>query len=85
MNPPSRAHAIRIASFVGARRVVFFVGGVAIVYHEVVIAEAAEPLLFLGGLWLAGAPIADLLDKLRRLAQAPSEGERPPPPEVERK
>ena len=49
-------------------RVASFLGGVAIMYHEVWVAPSAEPLLVFVGLWLAGAPLADLLDQLRRLA-----------------
>lgn len=51
-----------------AIRVASTVAGGAIIYHEVVVAETAEPLLIFVGLWLSGAPIADFLDKLRRLA-----------------
>lgn len=51
-----------------------FVGGVLIIYHEVWVSQSAEPLLVVVGLWLAGAPIADLLDQLRKLAnQVPSD------------
>jgi hypothetical protein len=63
-------------------------GGGAILYHEVYIAQTAEPLLVFVGLWLAGAPIADLLDKLRRLAMTvndepvPQVPEPPKPPEL---
>jgi hypothetical protein len=53
--------AIRIASTLA---------GAGIIYHEVVVTETAEPLLVFVGLWLSGAPIADFLDKLRRLASA---------------
>lgn len=71
-----------------AVRAASFVGGVAILYHEVVIAETGEWLFVFVGLWLAGAPVADLLDKLRRLARLP--GDAPPPetpeapPEIKR-
>lgn len=67
-------HLIRAASFCG---------GAAIIHHEVWTAETAEPLLFFGGLWLAGAPIAEFLDKLRRFATLPAEVETEPPIEVE--
>jgi hypothetical protein len=52
-----------------------FVGGVLIIYHEVWISQSAEPLLVVVGLWLAGAPVADLLDQLRRLANQVPSGE----------
>ena len=55
-------------------RLASFVGGVLIIYHEVWISTSAEPLLVFVGLWLAGAPIADLLDQLRKIA-LPSERE----------
>jgi hypothetical protein len=52
-------------------RAISTLGGAGIIYHEVWVADSAEPLLVFVGLWLAGAPIADLLDKLRKLADAP--------------
>lgn len=63
-------------------RILSFLGGCAILYHEVAIADTAEPLLVFVGLWLSGAPIADFLDKLRRLAQLPSPNDPPSPPDA---
>lgn len=63
-----------------AVRLASTLAGGGILYHEVWVAESAEPLLVFVGLWLAGAPIADLLDKLRRLAQIAPEAKVPPPP-----
>lgn len=71
----------RLAPFIG--RAIFFLGGSGIIYHEVVISDTAEPLLIFVGLWLAGAPIADFLDKLRRLAQLQEPPEPPPEPQPE--
>lgn len=39
-----------------------------IMYHEVWVSDDSEPLLIFVGLWLCGAPIADFLDKIRRIA-----------------
>jgi hypothetical protein len=70
----ARSHLIRALSTAG--------GGL-ILYHEVWVSSSAEPLLVLVGLWLAGAPIADLLDKLRTLTVEPPKPPNPPsPPEV---
>lgn len=71
----------RLVPFLG--RVVFFLGGTGIIYHEVVVSDTAEPLLIFVGLWLAGAPIADFLDKLRRLAQLQEPPPEPPEPQPE--
>lgn len=46
------------------------VAGAAIIYHEVVIADSAEPLLVLVGLWFLGVPPALFLDGLRRVTEA---------------
>lgn len=46
------------------------VAGAAIIYHEVVIADSAEPLLVLVGLWFLGVPPALFLDGLRRVTDA---------------
>jgi hypothetical protein len=59
------------------------VGGGLILYHEVYVSSTAEPLLVFVGLWLAGAPIADLLDKLRRLAGTVNDEAIPAPPKVD--
>lgn len=63
-------------------RVISFIGGAGIIWHEVWVADSSEPLLVFVGLWLAGAPIADLLDKLRKMAQIESP-ELPEAPEVQ--
>lgn len=66
-------------------RTLTFMGGVAIIYHEVWLATDAQILLVILGLWLCGVPIADFLDKLRKLATLQGEliKEEPPTPDVE--
>lgn len=49
------------------------VGGVAILYHEVYIADSAEPLLVFLGLWLLGIPPALFFDGLRKVTGAVNE------------
>lgn len=73
LNQRFAALAVRIASTVG---------GALILYHEVAVSADSEPFLVFVGLWLAGAPIADLLDKLRRLAMSVREQAVPEPPSV---
>lgn len=63
---PGRPLNQRLAAI--AVRALSMAGGIYILYHEVVVSQTAEALLVFVGLWLAGAPIADLLDKLRQLA-----------------
>lgn len=53
-----------------ATRAAALVAGAAIIYHEVVISESAEPLLIFLGLWLCGIPPAMFLDGLRRITSA---------------
>lgn len=56
----------------GARLLLMFAGGSAILYHEVWVTDSSEPILVIVGLWLTGAPIAEFLDKLRRIAALPA-------------
>lgn len=50
--------------------------GVAILYHEVWVADTAEPLLVFLGLWFVGIPPAMFFDGLRKVGeQAKSEME----------
>lgn len=53
-----------------ATRVLSGIAGAAIIYHEVYIADSAEPLLVLLGLWLLGIPPALFLDGLRKMTDA---------------
>lgn len=46
-----------------------FFGGIYVLYHEVVIADTAEPLLIFLGLWAIGIPPATFFDGLRRMGQ----------------
>lgn len=46
------------------------VAGAAIIYHEVVLVDSAEPLLVVLGLWFLGIPPALFLDGLRRVTDA---------------
>jgi hypothetical protein len=48
-------------------RVAAFIAGVAVLYHEIWIADSAEPLLVFLGLWLCGLPPAIFFDGLRKL------------------
>lgn len=49
------------------------VAGAAILYHEVYIADTAEPLLVFLGLWLLGIPPALFFDGLRKMTGAVNE------------
>lgn len=53
-----------------ARTVLAFLAGVAILYHEIVLVETAEPLLVFLGLWLCGVPPAIFFDGVRRLGES---------------
>lgn len=46
-----------------------FIAGVVILFHEVWLADTAEPLLIFLGLWLCGIPPAMFFDGLRKLGQ----------------
>jgi hypothetical protein len=46
-------------------RVPAFLGGAAILYHEVSVVETSEPLLVVVALYLLGVPIVDLLQQVR--------------------
>jgi hypothetical protein len=46
-----------------------FVGGIYVLYHEIVIADTAEPLLVFLGLWAIGIPPATFFDGLRKMGQ----------------
>lgn len=50
-----------------AGRILSFLVGSGIVYHEVVLADSSEFLLVIVGLWLMGFPIANVIDALSRL------------------
>lgn len=53
-----------------ATRALAALAGAAIIYHEVAIADAAEPLLVVLGLWFLGIPPALFLDGLRKITTA---------------
>lgn len=50
-----------------ALRIASFLGGAAILYHEVVITEQSEVILDVIALYLMGVPAADLLAHLMNL------------------
>jgi hypothetical protein len=51
-------------------RVLSVIAGLAIITHEVAIADAAEPFLVIIGMWFLGIPPALILDSLRRVNEA---------------
>lgn len=62
--PPSGNHAaLRRLGL----RIVSFLGGAAILYHEVVVTEQSEVILDVIALYLMGVPAADLLAHLMNL------------------
>ena len=50
-----------------ALRIVSFLGGAAILYHEVVVTEQSEVILDVIALYLMGVPAADLIAHLMNL------------------
>lgn len=63
--PKAQSFAVKAGSFVG---------GVAILRHEIFQATTAEPLLVFLGLWLCGIAPATFFDGLRRLTRSVEEG-----------
>lgn len=57
-----------------AGRILSFVIGAAIVYHEVILAETSEFLLVIVGLWLMGFPIANVIDSISKLGGGDGRG-----------